>query len=421
MSPAVQTLFPEPPSVRRLSLVRLSAEIAGATAQIGMVAVDGEVVRAVRRGRIYFTLRDRAAEIGVMCLPARASRCRVVDGERVTVTGRLQWDNSRGQLRLVAEEVVPVGAGAIAAMLAEVRERLEADGLVARPRLPLPRLPRLVGVICGTEAAVRADFESVVAARFPGYPVEFCEVTVAGPGAADAILAALRRLDGRADVDVIVLARGGGDATQLLPWSDETLCRAIAASRTPVVSAIGHHGDRPLCDDVADVRCGTPSIAAAEVIPDRDRLRAELDELRAAAIGVVWEHAQRAAARLQAAAPAGALRMGLSTAAARLDRCAVRLDLVAPGPRLTRAQDHLGRLDPAGPLVARTAAAGRVLRAERSRLDALNPARVLERGYAVVRQADGQVVRSPDQVADADLLDVSLAGGELRVRVEARP
>src|SRR5204863_4358260 len=135
----------------------------------------------------YFTLKDRAAQIPVVCPSAKASRCRAVAGERVSVTGALNWSVDRGQLSLVADEVVPVGAGAIAAMIADARRRLAADGVLDRPRRPLPRLPETIGVICGTDAAVRADIESVVAARFPGYPVDFVEVGVSGPGAVDAM------------------------------------------------------------------------------------------------------------------------------------------------------------------------------------------------------------------------------------------
>src|SRR5262249_14869993 len=151
------------------------------------------------------------------------------------------------------------------------------------------------------DAAVRKDIESVVATRFAGYPIVFCDVTVSGAGAADAIAAGVASLDAHPDVDVIVLARGGGDATELLPFSDETLCRAIAASTTPVISAVGHEGDRPLCDEVADVRCGTPSIAAAVVVPDRRALEAELDRRLAGCASVVSSRVDRAGARLASA------------------------------------------------------------------------------------------------------------------------
>ncbi|MGH9075042.1 MAG: exodeoxyribonuclease VII large subunit, partial [Acidimicrobiales bacterium] len=272
----MEQLFSSDATVRRLSLVRLSAEIARSVAVIGRVVVEGEVVKPAVRpsGRIFFVLRDRAAQVNVVCPPSRARRCRVVHGERVEVTATLTWATDRGSLHLVAEEVVPVGAGAIAAALEDTRRRLAADGLLTRPRRAVPRLPRLIGVVCGSDAAVRADIESVVAARFPGYPLLFQEATVTGPGAAQSILAGLRALEARPDVDVVILARGGGDASALFPFSDEELCRAMCASAKPVVSAIGHDRDRPLCDEVADLRCGTPSLAATAVVPDRAVLQA---------------------------------------------------------------------------------------------------------------------------------------------------
>ena len=172
-----------------------------------------------------------------MCPRAKVARCRTVVGERVCVSGLLTWVNERGELQLVAEEVIPVGAGAVAAMVAESRRRLAADGLLERPRRTLPRLPELIGVVCGADAAVRKDIESVVTARFPGYPVDFAETVLSGPGAAVSILSAVESLVQRPGMAVIILARGGGDPTQLLPVSDEDLCRAIAACPVPVVSA----------------------------------------------------------------------------------------------------------------------------------------------------------------------------------------
>ena len=269
--------------------MRLAGEIARSLADIGRVAVEGEVYRpqTYRAGRTYFTLRDRAAQMPVSFSARVARRCRAVDGERVLVVGALVWGNDRGQLVLEADEVVPIGEGAVAAMIAETRARLAAEGLLDRQRRPLPRLPRVIGVLCGSEAAVRKDIESVVAARFAGYPLYVEETTVSGPGAALSIVDALQRLSSRPDVDVLVLARGGGDATALLPWSDEELCRAVAACPVPVVSAIGHESDRPLCDEVADLRCGTPSIAAHAVVPDRHQLEAELAGLIEAATRLV--------------------------------------------------------------------------------------------------------------------------------------
>ncbi|MGH9166174.1 MAG: exodeoxyribonuclease VII large subunit, partial [Acidimicrobiales bacterium] len=296
------TLFgPEESGLRRLSLVRLSAEVARSLGGIGRVVVEGEVVAPRQHGGgTYFTLRDRAAQLSVRCPASRSARCRTVAGERVAVTGLLAWLPDRGQAQLVAEEVSAVGAGAIAAAVAERRAALAAEGLLDRPRRRLPRLPAVIGVVCGTEAAVRADIESVVTARYPGYPVDYVATNVSGPGAADAVIAAVLSLDARPEIGVIVLARGGGDAAQLLPFSDEALCRALCACTTPVVSAIGHDGDRPLCDEVADHRFGTPSLAAAAVVPSREQLVATLAGLGGERDALARRHIDAASSRLAA-------------------------------------------------------------------------------------------------------------------------
>jgi len=388
------------PEVRRVSLVRLSAEVARAAASVGRVAVEGEVHRPSNRpgGRIYFTLKDRAAQIKVTCPAARSKRCRVVAGERVEVSGRLEWVSGWGDLQLVADTVVPVGAGAVAAMIAEARARLLAEGLIDRPRRGLPRLPLAIGVVCGSDAAVRADIESVVAARFAGYPLHFREVPVSGPSAADAIIEALVDLDRRSEVEVIILARGGGDATQLLPFSDEALCRAICACSTPVVAAIGHEGDRPLCDEVVDLRCGTPSLAAAAVVPDRETLEVGLAAQRARATTVLERRYADATRQLSGIDRTRAVTQGFARAGARLQQAGSHMALVHPHRRVAGA----------------TAA----LDGARRQMDALSPVRVLERGYAVVRAADGSVVRDAAVLSIGSSLSVQLASGRAGVRVE---
>lgn len=394
------TLFDEVPErapVRRVSLVRLSAEIARSLSAVGKVAVDGEVHQPKTRpnGRIYFTLRDRASQLSVTVPAARSKRAWVVDGQRVQVTGTLTWENGWGRVQLVAEEVVPVGAGAVAAMISEARERLRADGLLDRRRRRIPRLPERIGVVCGSEAAVRADIESVVAARFPGYPMVFREVTMTS---AEAVMEGLRDLDLRDGVDVIILARGGGDATQLLPFSDEELCRAICATSTPVVAAIGHEGDRPLCDEVVDLRCGTPSLAAAAVVPDREALLTSLDAQWAHAEAVITRRFADASRRLDTVDRDRAVTTGLQRAGDRLARAAGRLALVHPRGRVPLAS-------------ARLAAAQR-------EMEALSPARVLERGYAIVRAPDGSVLRAADAADAGDAVTVQLAAGRLVATVE---
>ncbi|MGH9067558.1 MAG: exodeoxyribonuclease VII large subunit [Acidimicrobiales bacterium] len=412
-------LFPPEAVVTRLSLVKLASEIARRLAALGRVSTEGEVVKpfTTRSGRVYLTLRDRVAQVTVVCPPSVARRSRLVHGERVGVTGTLTWSTDRGQVHLVADEVVPVGAGAIAAALEETRRRLAADGLLGRPRRPIPRVPAVIGVVCGTDAAVRADIESVVAARFPGYPVVFAETGVSGPGAAASISAAMAALDARPEVEVLILARGGGDAATLLPFSDEELCRAICACGTPVVSAIGHEGDRPLSDEVADLRCGTPSLAATAVVPDRKELVAGLDGQMAAAGRALGTSLDRARARLERVDARAAVGVGVAAAHGRLERASARLDPTHLRRRLQGAAADLGRMGWQFPLSRRIEAHSADLAGRRRVIDALDPARVLTRGYAVVRGPDGAVLRSPDGLEPGDPLDVSLAAGDLRAEV----
>ncbi|MGH9127772.1 MAG: exodeoxyribonuclease VII large subunit [Acidimicrobiales bacterium] len=417
----MDALFDPRAEVRRVSLVRLSAEIGRSAAGMGRVLTEGEVVKPTVRpsGTIYFTLRDRSAQLSVVCPASRARRCRVVHGERVGVTGTLQWSVDRGQLSLSAEEVAPVGAGAIAAALAECRGRLERDGLLVRRRRAIPRLPAAIGVICGAEAAVRADIASVVGARFPGYPVVWREVAVSGPGAAEGLVGALRSFGGRPEVEVVVLARGGGDAASLLVFSDEELCRAICASPVPVVSAIGHEGDRPLCDEVADLRCGTPSLAAMAVVPDRAELEAGLAQMLAVAAAAVAGRLEGAGRALERVDRAASLRAGWAVASRRLEVAASALTEANPARRAAEAGRALRALDWRNPLPRRVAAGIAELDGRWRTLDALDPGRVLARGYAVVRSASGVVVREPGQVGVGERLEVTLARGSLSAEVLA--
>jgi exodeoxyribonuclease VII large subunit len=411
---------PTVPEARTVSLVRLAGEIARAVSAVGLVAVEGEVHRPTtgRSGWTWFTLRDRAAQVDVKVPRANARRCRVVAGERVIVVGRLEWTPDRGQVHLVAEEVSPVGAGAVAAMIAEIRARLDAAGLLARPRRPIPLLPAIIGVVCGSEAAVKKDIQSVVADRFPGYPVHFQETTVSGPGAAGSIVAALEAVAAQPGVEVVIMARGGGDATSLLPWSSEEVCRAVVAAPVPVVSAIGHDGDHPLCDEVADLRCGTPSIAAAAVVPDRAALTARLSTARGLAAQALSSRRDQAARRLAAVDTGVSLRRGMDGAAVRVDRLGVRIADLHPRRHLQGCRDRLAAVLPARPMWEQLGRAAGRLEADGRHLGALGPRAVLRRGYAVVTSVDGLVLRDAADVAVGSRIGVGLAAGTLVARVE---
>ncbi|HVA74258.1 MAG TPA: exodeoxyribonuclease VII large subunit [Acidimicrobiales bacterium] len=406
-------------SPRTLTLVRLAGEIARSLGGIGRVAVEGEVHRPTvsRGGWTFFTLRDRAAQVSVVVPATKARRCRAVSGERVCVTGGLQWSADRGQAQLVAEEIVPVGEGAIAALILETRRVLESEGLIGRNRRTIPVLPRAIGVVCGSDAAVRKDIESVVAARFPGYPLHFEETTVSGPGASVSIVDAMREVVSLPDVDVVIVARGGGDAPSLLPWSTEEVCRAVASCPVPVVSAIGHEGDRPLCDEVADLRCGTPSLAATAVVPDRDGLASALDAVLTSASSGLAEIADRAHRRISASDPGKALDAGLERASSRLVHAGQRLADCHPARRLDSCRSRLLAADhrrPAGEIIGR--AAGR-LAADLRHLGALSPQRTLERGYSITTGPEGRVLRRAADVGLGDPISVTLAEGRLHAQV----
>ena len=409
------SLFDEPASraPRPVTLIRLSGEIARALGSVGRVAVEGEVYRPTtsRGGYVFFTLRDRAAQMDVR-VPSKVARsARIIAGERVSVVATLQWTPERGQLQLVAEEVVPVGAGAIAALIAATRARLGAEGLLDRPRRPIPVLPAVVGVVCGTDAAVRKDIESVVTARCAGYPVVFQETTVSGPAASLSIVEAIAALSARPGVEVVILARGGGDAPSLLPWSTEEVCRAVAACPVPVVSAIGHDGDRPLCDEVADLRCGTPSLAATAVLPDLAGLARRVDEALARGRDALAARMDFADRRLGAVDVRASVRAGLDAAARRLDRAGLLLSGVHPARAVTAAELRLAGLDWRRPVWEALGRADGRLAAELRHLRALSPQRTLERGYAVVTGPGGAVVRRAADLAPGDQLSVRLAVG----------
>ncbi len=423
-------------TVRTVSLTRLYAEVGRALAVPGRIQVEGDVHdrRVTQQGAVWFTLRDRALDLPVLIAGGRARKSRIVDGERVSVVGRVTLQQRKVQIRMEAEEVVPVGEGAVAALLLQVRARLAAEGLIDRPRRPIPVLPLGIGVVCGTDAAVRRDIESVVAARFPGFPVRFLETTVQGTGAAESVRRAIDELVLAVDIEVIVLARGGGSAVDLLPFSDEDLCRAIASCPKPVVSAIGHDGDRPVCDDIADLRCGTPSIAAQAVVPDRDVLRSALDRSFADVAramhnrslssgsqlsGVRWESAldRRCAALHQSLA---GIRwkdaLDARVARERVTLSTVAWDRVLPA-RCDAARRRVDAIDPSSSLRRRAADASTRLAVLQARMDALSPTRVLERGYAVVRDRNGRVLRDAAQTSSGSALDITLAVGQLHVEV----
>ena len=253
------------------------------------VWVEGEVTELRRHDRwasVFFTLKDPADGSCVGVTMPRGQfdglRLELADGERVHVYGRPELFERRGDFRLRALTIERFGIGAHLAALERLKTKLAAEGLFAAERKrPLPFLPRRIGVVTGNDAAAKRDVITTIQTRFPPANVLVAETYVQGPRAALEIVDALRALSAHDDVDVIVLTRGGGSFEDLLPFSDERLVRAVADCRVPVVSAVGHEQDTPLCDLAADVRASTPTAAGRLVVPDLSVVVATLDRARA--------------------------------------------------------------------------------------------------------------------------------------------
>ncbi len=393
---ALETSAEHPWPVRLLSL-----KMGEYIEKMSPVWVEGQIVEANRRsGMSFFTLRDTEADMS-LSLTALAS---VVDrlpgplvpGSHVVVHARPTFYAKRGTLSLQARVIRPVGVGELLARIDQLRRILAAEGVFdADRKRPLPFLPAKVGLICGREAKAMHDVLVNARERFPEVRFDVRQVAVQGVKAVAEVSAALAALDADPEIEVIVVTRGGGSVEDLLPFSNESLVRAVAAARTPIVSAIGHETDAPLLDLVADYRASTPTDAAKRVVPDVALERQQV------------AHAQR---RLRLA-----IRGRVVAEQDRLDTLRSRPVLADPTVMVSAREDGLGQLArrlhlSLGTRLEREAAAVGGLAAH---LRALSPAATLDRGYAVLRTTHGTVVRHPDEVAAGEALEAIVSGGRL--------
>jgi exodeoxyribonuclease VII large subunit len=370
------------------------------------VWVEGEVTELRRHERwasVFFTLKDPSdgSSIGVTMPRGKFDglRLELVDGERVHVYGRPELFEQRGDFRLRALSIERFGVGAHLAALERLKVKLAAEGLFAAERKrALPLLPRRIGLVTGNDAAAKRDVLTTIQSRFPAANVLVAETYVQGPRAALEIVAALRALCEQPEVDVIVLARGGGSFEDLLPFSDERLVRAVAACPVPIVSAVGHEQDTPLCDLAADVRASTPTMAGKLVVPELAMVSGKLDRARDSLARSVRRTLERDAQRL-------------ARSAERL-RAAPRRALDTESLRVERAHERLRRA-PALAVERKRAA----LEASAGKLRALSPKATLNRGYAIVR-TESHIVASAAEVAPGSRVDVELAAGSFGARVE---
>ena len=388
--------------------VRVVSQKLGAwVAKLGWVWVDGQVAQISRRpgaSVVFLTLRDPSADLSLTVTAHRdvldAGAPELAEGARVTLHAKPEFYPARGSLSLRADEIRQVGLGELLARLERLKKLLGAEGLFARERKRrLPFLPARIGLITGRASAAERDVLMNTRRRWPSVDFRVINVAVQGPTAVPQILDALKVLDNDDTIDVIVIARGGGSVEDLLPFSDEALCRAVFAARTPVVSAIGHETDAPLIDYVADLRASTPTDAAKRIVPDLGEESRIIEQARHRLDRAIGTLLDRETQRIEAwrsrpalARPELLIEQRAADVTQLRDRALRSLD-----QRLRRADDEL--------------------RHTVARLRGLSPAATLQRGYAIVQRADGHVVRAADEVKTDDLLRVRLADGELRATV----
>jgi exodeoxyribonuclease VII large subunit len=373
--------------------------------RLGPIWIEGEIAELNERSGMmaFMRLRDTSADmsLSVMCHKSVIAAVKPLPANaRVVIYAKPSWYTKSGTLSMSAKEIRQVGVGELLARLEALKSLLAAEGLFSIDRkVLLPVLPRKVGLICGRNTDAEKDVVENARRRWPAVEFEIREVTVQGAAAVVEVSAALRELEANPDVDVIIITRGGGSFEDLLPFSDESLVRLAASCETPIVSAIGHEKDSPLLDLVADYRASTPTDAAKRVVPDIAEEISAIQKLR--------DRAYRSlAAKVEKE----------SDFIAQLRSRPVMKD---PGAFLTILSDELSDLRQRSTrsFTATIDAERKELKAITAHLRSLSPQSTLDRGYSVVRNAKGDVIRDPKQLKSGDAIAIKVAKGETSATV----
>lgn len=367
------------------------------------VFVEGEISNLYRSsyGHLYFTLKDEQSALKCVFYRSRTHVTTVENGDQVVVHGRLSLYEPKGEVQLVADSILPAGLGPLQLRFEQLKATLEAEGLFDESRKrPLPPFPRRIALVTSPSGAVLHDMLAIIRRRYPLVELVLAPCQVQGEAAPAQIAEAIAQVNQRDDIDLIILARGGGSAEDLWSFNDELVARAIFASRIPVVSAVGHETDVTIADYVADLRAPTPSVAAELCVPDIADLTAQLAAFRADLLNTM---------RGRTAAALGDLRFWqnrLERAAPDLNRLRHRVDDLAR---------RLGDSVVANLRLQRTELAG-----IRQRLNALSPRQTLARGYAIVENATrGLTVRSARDAEVGETLRLVVVDGSIRSTVDA--
>ena len=435
------------------SVSELTARISGVlSTQFANLWVEGEVsnYRPAQSGHLYFTLKDAKAQVKCVCFRAQAMRLkfRPEDGLKLIVRGSISVYEPRGEYQIYVEHIEPSGVGALQLAFEQLKRRLSAEGLFDEARKkPLPLLPRRIGVVTSPRGAAVRDILRILRRRFPNLHLIVYPVRVQGEGAAEEIAAALSYFSRKQSVDVILLARGGGSIEDLWAFNEESVARAIASCTIPVVSGVGHETDFTIADFVADVRASTPSAAAEIVVKSRQEFQKHLAELEhkiSQRMRYLLLECRHHLKELTTHMGFRRLEDLLRRHRQQTDELAVRLGVALDGRielfrhRLTIASTRIASFDLrarfrtfnlqlvqcSAELAVRMERffAGKIQMLDhlRVQLDERSPVRILQRGYAMVTDATGNVLSAADQVAIGDEINVQLARGRLGAEVRTR-
>ena len=393
--------------------------------------VEGELsnCKTSTAGHLYFTLKDDRAQLPAVCFrnAARLLRFRPENGKLFRARGRVSTYEGRGEYQLIVEVLEPAGLGALQLAFEQLKEKLEKEGLFRPERKrPIPAFPRKIGIVTSPKSAALRDVLTVLKRRHNAVSVLIFPAEVQGEGASLQVMEGIDYLSRSTDVDVIVVARGGGSMEDLWPFNEERVARAIVRSRKPVISAVGHEVDFTICDFVADLRAPTPSAAAEIVIKSKAELVERVEQLqgRLASImkyrlnGLQKFLASKAGSRGFVVAEARIRRM-----VQRVDDLAFRLEQFARAGAFIRTRAHRIEMCEqrlSGAVQQRLRKWHQAFARIAHTLDALSPLAVLERGYAICLLQDGRVVRSADAVEVDQTVKVKLHQGSLSARVTAK-
>lgn len=370
---------------------------------LGLIWLEGEISNLARpaSGHLYFTLKDDKAQI--RCALFRGKQQGLPfnpeNGLQVIARARVSLYEPRGDYQLIVELLEPAGEGELRRRFEQLKNKLHAEGLFAADqKIALPSLPQRIGIITSPSGAVIHDIKTTLERRFPAISVLLYPVAVQGAGAADDIAAMIALASARGECDVIILARGGGSLEDLWAFNEEKVARAIANCSIPVVSAIGHETDYTIADMVADARAATPTAAAEMLSPDQAEIHALLRshwlQLHSAIVNYI-----------------NGVRQSVDVASLRI---------VHPSERINRVREQLNFASQHQALLmsARIHAASARLQAVGGRLNALSPLATLQRGYAILSAADGNIITNATRIQRGDKLHAQLAHGELDCIVE---